>query len=186
MCLTQKQWCRVSAKMERLPLLCSSPLLSSCALSGIPLELGGTCQAVYHSPAGAIVWNIPEVLSEATDHCLICGCWTPITTPSFSSAFPFALLLCPSPSHYSPHSPSSYHFLLSLFPGARRQTKQLFCGVISRWWSPPQKPLQPSCAVTVEFYVPSFPFASFNRIFLIVVSASKNRLGRWMFDNNTG
>lgn len=61
------------------PLFCSPTLRFT--FSGIQPELGRTCQPVYHSPAGAISWNIPEVLSEVTDHSLICGSSAPTPPP---------------------------------------------------------------------------------------------------------
>lgn len=104
------------------PLSCSPTLRFT--LSGIQPELGRTCQAVYHSPAGAISWNIPEVLSEVTDHSLICGyspphypvptppTATPPSAPPLPPPPPFAPPLSPLPPF--PLSPSHYPFLLHL------------------------------------------------------------------------
>lgn len=189
MCLTQKQWCRVSAKMERLPLLCSSPLLSSPLLSRPQwnssrawqdlsgcLPLPCRCYSLEHSRSAKWGnWSLLDLwLLDPHHHPLLLLCF-PFCPPSLS----VTQSLLPSLPQF-----------LSLFAltvsrsQATDKAVVLWCDfqvVVS-----PPKPLQPSCAVTIEFYVPSFPFASFNRIFLIVVSASKNRLGRWMFDNNTG
>lgn len=123
-CSRGRSQCRDAAA----PLFCSPTL--SFTFSGIQPELGRTCQAVYHSPAGAISWNIPEVLSEVTDHSLICGSSAPTPPPPrlllplchCRHLFPLALSLLPplllSPSHYLflPHLPN---FQLSLLSGVR-------------------------------------------------------------------
>lgn len=81
-------------------------------------------------PAGAIGWNIPETLSEATDHCLICGCYRPSPTQP-NPPPPPSFLFCPPPPSLTRslprHTPPlSYRFSPSLLPQVRQTITSWF------------------------------------------------------------
>ena len=101
------------------PPLLSPPLLSSPLSSPLPSPLLNSCGAwqdlsgCLSLPAGAIGWNIPETLSEATDHGLICGS----STLPDANGVPHLLLLLLSllPSSL-PHHPIITPFPITFCP----------------------------------------------------------------------